>query len=126
MVMCTSIVGLIIYIFSRPQGNLMRCAQCGNSQTSGEREMSALRKSLKHPGTYIGILVALGILLCVDSASAPRQINSPRAPISPPFIPINTSAAKGRYGTMPEMPLHAHVFALLPKKPCSATESQKG
>lgn len=32
LVMCTSIVGLIIYIFSRPQGNLMRCAQCGNSR----------------------------------------------------------------------------------------------
>lgn len=32
LVMCTSLVGLIIYIFSRPQGNLMRCAQCGNSR----------------------------------------------------------------------------------------------
>jgi len=32
LVMLTSFVGLIIYIFSRPQGNLVRCAHCGNSR----------------------------------------------------------------------------------------------
>jgi len=32
LVMLTSVVGLIIYIFSRPQGNLVRCAHCGNSR----------------------------------------------------------------------------------------------
>jgi uncharacterized membrane protein YhaH (DUF805 family) len=32
LVMLTSFVGLIIYIFSRPQGNLVRCPHCGNSR----------------------------------------------------------------------------------------------
>ena len=32
LVMFTSVVGLIIYILSRPQGNLIRCASCGNQR----------------------------------------------------------------------------------------------
>ena len=44
--------------------------------------MSALRKSLKHPGTYIAILFALGILLCVDSARSPANQFSARAYIA--------------------------------------------
>lgn len=32
LVMFTSIIGLIIYIFSRPQGNLVRCQHCGNNR----------------------------------------------------------------------------------------------
>jgi uncharacterized membrane protein YhaH (DUF805 family) len=32
LVMCTSIIGLIIYLFSRPQGNLIRCANCNNQR----------------------------------------------------------------------------------------------
>src|ERR1700683_3887799 len=32
LVMFTNVVGLIIYIFSRPQGNLVRCASCGNNR----------------------------------------------------------------------------------------------
>jgi hypothetical protein len=30
LVMATSIIGLLIYIFSRPQGNLVRCNNCSN------------------------------------------------------------------------------------------------
>src|SRR5260221_13376180 len=30
LVMFTSVIGLVIYIFSRPQGNLIQCAQCHN------------------------------------------------------------------------------------------------
>ncbi len=32
LVMCTSLVGLVIYLFSRPQGNLIRCSTCNNSR----------------------------------------------------------------------------------------------
>ncbi len=32
LVFFTSIIGLIIYIFSRPQGNLIRCQHCGNNR----------------------------------------------------------------------------------------------
>ena len=32
LVMVTSLLGLIIYLFSRPQGNLVQCAQCGNKR----------------------------------------------------------------------------------------------
>ena len=32
LVMLTSFIGLIIYIFARPQGNLVKCQQCGNSR----------------------------------------------------------------------------------------------
>jgi small-conductance mechanosensitive channel len=32
LVMVTSVIGLIIYLFSRPQGNLVRCASCNNQR----------------------------------------------------------------------------------------------
>ena len=32
LVMFTSLIGLLIYIFSRPQGNLVRCRDCGNKR----------------------------------------------------------------------------------------------
>ncbi len=32
LVMFTSVFGLILYIFSRPQGNLIRCAHCNNQR----------------------------------------------------------------------------------------------
>ena len=32
LVMFTSVIGLIIYILSRPQGNLIRCQSCGNQR----------------------------------------------------------------------------------------------
>lgn len=32
LVMFTSLLGFLIYIFSRPQGNLMQCANCGNKR----------------------------------------------------------------------------------------------
>lgn len=32
LVFFTSVIGLVIYIFSRPQGNLMKCASCGNNR----------------------------------------------------------------------------------------------
>ena len=32
LVMFTSVIGLLIYIFSRPQGNLIRCPNCGNNR----------------------------------------------------------------------------------------------
>ena len=32
LVMFTSVLGLIIYIFSRPQGNLVQCASCQNKR----------------------------------------------------------------------------------------------
>jgi uncharacterized membrane protein YhaH (DUF805 family) len=32
LVMFTSVIGLVIYIFSRPQGNLIRCSNCGNNR----------------------------------------------------------------------------------------------
>lgn len=32
LVMATGPIGLIIYVFSRPQGNLIRCDKCGNSR----------------------------------------------------------------------------------------------
>lgn len=38
LVMFTGLIGLIIYIFSRPQGNLMRCDECGNSRLQASRK----------------------------------------------------------------------------------------
>jgi uncharacterized membrane protein YhaH (DUF805 family) len=32
LVMFTSVIGLLIYILSRPQGNLIRCGRCGNNR----------------------------------------------------------------------------------------------
>lgn len=32
LIMFTSVLGLIIYIFSRPQGNLIRCPSCNNQR----------------------------------------------------------------------------------------------
>ncbi len=32
LVMFTSVIGLLIYMFSRPQGVVMRCAHCGNNR----------------------------------------------------------------------------------------------
>ncbi len=32
LVMATGLLGLIIFIFSRPQGNLLKCASCGNKR----------------------------------------------------------------------------------------------
>lgn len=32
LVMFTSVVGLMIYIFSRPQGNLVQCPHCNNKR----------------------------------------------------------------------------------------------
>jgi hypothetical protein len=32
LVMFTSVIGLIIYILSRPQGNVIRCPSCGNNR----------------------------------------------------------------------------------------------
>jgi uncharacterized membrane protein YhaH (DUF805 family) len=32
LVMLTGIIGLIIYVFTRPQGNLVPCAHCGNKR----------------------------------------------------------------------------------------------
>jgi uncharacterized membrane protein YhaH (DUF805 family) len=32
LVMFTSVIGLVIYLFSRPQGNLMRCPRCNNTR----------------------------------------------------------------------------------------------
>lgn len=32
LVMFTSVIGLVIYLFSRPQGNLIRCPHCGNNR----------------------------------------------------------------------------------------------
>jgi hypothetical protein len=32
LVMFTSVLGLVIYIFSRPQGDLIRCPSCGNQR----------------------------------------------------------------------------------------------
>ena len=41
--------------------------------------MPALRKSLKHPGTYLGILAFLGFLVCIDSYQRPEDQLSVRA-----------------------------------------------
>ena len=35
LVMFTSLVGLVIYIFARPQGTLEKCSSCGNSRLKG-------------------------------------------------------------------------------------------
>jgi FtsH-binding integral membrane protein len=32
LVMFTSVIGLILYIFSRPQGSVVRCHNCGNNR----------------------------------------------------------------------------------------------
>lgn len=32
LVFFTSVIGLVIYIFSRPQGELIKCAHCGNNR----------------------------------------------------------------------------------------------
>lgn len=32
LVMFTGLIGLIIYIFARPQGNLVQCSQCNNKR----------------------------------------------------------------------------------------------
>ena len=45
LVMFTSVVGLIIYIFARPQGELEKCSNCGNNRLKG----SALCPSCGNP-----------------------------------------------------------------------------
>ncbi len=45
LVFCTSFIGLIIYLFSRPQGNLIQCANCNNKR---------LQSSVKCPHCGIG------------------------------------------------------------------------
>jgi hypothetical protein len=35
LVMFTSVVGLIIYVFARPQGELESCSSCGNNRLKG-------------------------------------------------------------------------------------------
>lgn len=37
MVMFTGPLGFVIYLFSRPQGNLIRCDECGNSRLQASR-----------------------------------------------------------------------------------------
>jgi hypothetical protein len=32
LVMCTSVIGLVIYLNSRPKGELTKCAKCGNNR----------------------------------------------------------------------------------------------
>ena len=32
LVMATGIIGLLIYLFSRPQGNMVQCPHCGNKR----------------------------------------------------------------------------------------------
>ncbi len=32
LVMFTSVIGLVIYVLSRPQGNIVRCSSCGNNR----------------------------------------------------------------------------------------------
>ncbi len=32
LVMFTGIIGLVIYLFSRPQGNVIQCSHCGNKR----------------------------------------------------------------------------------------------
>lgn len=45
LVFFTSFIGLIIYLFSRPQGNLIQCANCNNKR---------LQSSVKCPHCGIG------------------------------------------------------------------------
>lgn len=45
LVFCTSFIGLIIYLFSRPQGNLIQCPNCNNKR---------LQASVKCPHCGIG------------------------------------------------------------------------
>jgi len=44
--------------------------------------MSALRKSLKHPRTYLGFIAVLGVLVCLDSFRSPANQLSARAYIA--------------------------------------------
>jgi Phospholipase_D-nuclease N-terminal len=37
LVMFTGVFGLLLYIFSRPQGELMRCPECGNNRLAASR-----------------------------------------------------------------------------------------
>jgi len=32
LVMVTGVIGLVIYLFSRPQGDLVKCIHCGNGR----------------------------------------------------------------------------------------------
>jgi disulfide bond formation protein DsbB len=32
LVMVTGVIGLVIYLFARPQGNIIPCPQCGNKR----------------------------------------------------------------------------------------------
>ncbi|MBI2477277.1 MAG: Hsp70 family protein [Planctomycetia bacterium] len=38
LVMFTNLLGLVIYLFARPQGNLIRCASCGNNRLQASRQ----------------------------------------------------------------------------------------
>ena len=62
LVMLTGIIGLIIYAFTRPQGNLVPRPQCANKR---------LQVSAKcphcHPATYLAILALLVPAAYVDS-----------------------------------------------------------
>lgn len=45
LVFCTNLIGLLIYVLSRPQGNLIPCPNCGNKR---------LQASVKCPHCGIG------------------------------------------------------------------------
>jgi hypothetical protein len=45
LVFCTNLIGLLIYVLSRPQGNLYQCPNCGNKR---------LQASVKCPHCGIG------------------------------------------------------------------------
>jgi phospholipase D-like protein len=45
LVMFTSVIGLVIYLFSRPQGELMRCATCRGNRL----KVSAVCPHCHHP-----------------------------------------------------------------------------
>src|SRR5258706_15128431 len=55
LVMFTSVIGLLIYIFSRPQGNLIRCPNCGNNRLQATVKCPHCGSSERHSRSRIYI-----------------------------------------------------------------------
>ena len=56
-----------------PAGQLDRVSALWQQTYAGKRKMSSLRKCLKHPGTYLVVLVFAAMLVALDGLRAPDR-----------------------------------------------------
>ena len=75
----TGLLGLIIYLFARPGGNIIRCQRCGNKRLQAKRRMPSLRTLLKKPRLWLAFVVLLSVALTADFHRNPANQVSARS-----------------------------------------------